>query len=183
LPVDHRSEKDDVMNARTLLLLLVLGLTAAFVALNWGAFTMPTALSIGVATVEAPLGLIMLGFLAALSLLFIGWVIYLQSTVLIESRRQAKELQTQRELADKAEASRFTELRSFLADELGRSNQAVAESGTALLARIDDLEKRSRAALDETTNSLSAYIGELEDRLERRSMLPPDVPIAPGRLR
>ena len=154
------------MNIRTLLLLLILGVAAIFAMLNWPAFTTPTVLSLGVTTVEAPLGLIMLGLLAALTLIFVAWVIYLQSTVLFESRRQARELHAQRELADKAEASRFTELQSFVSEEMARLNRTAAESHAAVLARIDEMERRSRTALEETSNSLSAYIGELEDRLD-----------------
>ncbi len=171
------------MNIRTLLLIVILGAAAIFAALNWAAFTTPTVLSLGVTTVEAPIGLIMLGVLAALALLFVGWVIYLQSTVLIESRRQARELHAQRELADKAEASRFTELRSFVSEELEKINRAASQSHAAVMARLDEMERRSRSALEETSNSLSAYIGELEDRLERRPALPPDVPASPERLR
>jgi hypothetical protein len=58
--------------------------------------------------------------------------------VLLEARRHAKELQAQRELADQAEVSRFTELRAYLD------------------TRLSELE-----------NSLSAQIGEMRERLDR----------------
>lgn len=102
------------MPLRTVVLLIVLALVASFAALNWSAFLAPTTLSLGFAQVQAPLGLIMLGLIAVLTALFLGYLVYLQSTVLLESRRHAKELQAQRELADQAEASRFTELRAYL---------------------------------------------------------------------
>jgi hypothetical protein len=124
------------MKLRTLFLLLILGAIAAFSALNWGAFSAPTTLS------------------------------------LLESRRHAQELQVNRELADRAEASRFTELRSFLEVELQKlarpGGEPALASEAAILARLDRLEKDVLTAVDESGNSLAASLGELEDRLERR---------------
>jgi uncharacterized integral membrane protein len=126
------------MPLRTVVLLVVLALIALFAALNWTAFVAPTTLSFGVAQVQAPLGLIMLGLLAILTALFLLYLTYLQTTVILEWRRHAKELQTQRELADQAEASRFTELR------------------THVDTRLTELE-----------SSLSAQLGEMRERLDR----------------
>jgi uncharacterized integral membrane protein len=102
------------MQLRNVVLLIVLAAVIVFAALNWNAFMTPTTLSLGVAQVQAPLGLVMLGLTAALTLVFLLYVVYLQTTVLLETRRHARELQAQRELADQAEASRFTELRNYL---------------------------------------------------------------------
>jgi len=114
------------MPLRTVVLLVVLALIALFAALNWTAFVAPTTLSFGVAQVQAPLGLIMLGLLAILTALFLGYVAYLQTTVILEWRRHAKELQTQRERADQAEASRFTELRAHLDTRLTELENSLA---------------------------------------------------------
>ncbi|MBP8981284.1 MAG: hypothetical protein KBG09_08595 [Syntrophobacterales bacterium] len=51
------------MKIRTLFLMLILIAITAFVMLNWNAFMTPTILSLGVAVVQAPLGLVMLGLL------------------------------------------------------------------------------------------------------------------------
>jgi hypothetical protein len=76
------------------------------------------------------------------------------------------------ELADKAEASRFTELRSFLEAELqklaGRGTGSTVASNPAILARLDQLEEKLLTAVEQSGNSLAACIGELEDRLERK---------------
>lgn len=140
---------------RTFAFVALLALIALFALLNWSAFSTPTPLSLGVTTVQAPLGLIMLGLVAFLCVLFAGWVISLQAGTLMDARRQTKELQAQRDLADKAEASRFTELRSVL------------------LARIDRLQDETRLALDQSGNAVAAQVGELEDRLDRARLLPP----------
>jgi uncharacterized integral membrane protein len=126
------------MQLRNVILILVLLLVVIFAALNWSAIMAPTTLSLGVAQVQAPLGLVLLALLAILSTIFLLYVVYLQTSVLLETRRHQKELQAQRELADQAEASRFTELRSHLD------------------TRISELEA-----------SFSAQLGEMRDRQNR----------------
>jgi uncharacterized integral membrane protein len=140
---------------RALVFVLLLVVVGLFALVNWSAFTALTPLSLFFTTVQAPLGLIMLGLVAFLCVLFTVWVISLQANSLMDARRQTRELQAQRDLADKAEASRFTELRG------------------ALMARLDRLQDESRKAYEQSGNSLAAHIGELEDRLERARLLPP----------
>ncbi len=152
---------------RTLMMLIVLGAIAAFAAVNWTAFTTPTTLSLVFAVVQAPLGLIMLAIAALITVLFLIFVVYLQTSVMIETRRYGRELQAQRELADKAEASRFTELRGFLEAELSKLAGRVAEIKSGTDTRLDQLERDLRASVEQTGNTLAAYIGELEDRVER----------------
>ena len=155
------------MNIRTLLLLIILGAIAVFAAFNWNAFMAPTSLYLGFASVQAPLGLIMLGLLVLLTALFLVFVIYLQTSVLLDTRRHARELQVSRDLADKAEASRVIELRTFIEMELQRQATLDAEARKVLLVRLDQLDRDMSAALEQGTNSISAYIGQLEDRLDR----------------
>lgn len=155
------------MKVRTLFLLLTLVAIAALTALNWSAFMTPTTLSLGVANVQAPLGLVMLGLVAFLTALFLVFIIYLQTSVLLEARRHARELQANRELADQAEASRFTELQGFLEVEQKRQTGLDAESRAVVLARLDQLDRDLRSVVEQSGNTLAAYIGELEDRLEK----------------
>ena len=156
------------MKIRTLLLLLSLIIVVLFAALNWQVFTAPTALSLGVAEVQAPFGLVMLGLMAFMAVFFLVFIVYLQSGVLLEARRNARELHEHRALADKAEASRFTELREYLSAELQALAQQNAELRTTLLARTEQLERELQAALEQSGNTLAAYMGELGDRLDRR---------------
>ena len=144
------------MKAPTILLLLVLALTVVFTAANWSVIMAPTTVSMLVADVQAPLGLILVSITLLLTALFLIFVVYLQTTVLLDARRHSKELQAQRELADKAEASRFTDLRTHLDVELRK----VGEQVTATKEEL-------RASVEQSGNSLAAYIGELEDRMER----------------
>ena len=154
------------MKIRTLLLLLLLAGIIAFAALNWSELSASTTLSLGVTTVDAPLGLVMLGLLAAVTAFFLVFLVYLQTTVLLETRRHARELQANRTLADQAEASRFTELRQFIEAELRSLASRDDAARSALMTRIDQLERTLHASMEESGNALAAYIGELDDRLQ-----------------
>ena len=134
-----------------------------------------TPISLVFTTVQAPLGLIMLGLAFFLFFLFTMWAISLQATTLMETRRQSKELQAQRELADTAEASRFTELRGFLTTELARVAQASTDGHGELLKRMSHMEGALRLTLEENSNTVAAVVGELEDRLERGELPPPEL--------
>lgn len=76
-----------------------------------------------------------------------------QGQILVESRRHAKELQAQRQLAGQAEASRFTEPRT-----------AMTEQSDRLAERIAGAQESLRKEIHEQANSLAAMIGELGDR-------------------
>lgn len=134
------------MKLRTLLIILALAALTAFVAANWSAFLATTTLSLGVTTIDAPLGLVMLILLGALTLAFIAFTAYMQTSAVRESRRNAREVHAQRELADRAEASRFTELRSFLESELQQLSAREDAHRASLLDRLDRMEKRLHAA-------------------------------------
>lgn len=151
------------MSVRSLLVVIVLGLLAIFTIVNWGTFITPTPLSLVVTSVEAPLGLVMLGFTAVLAAVLLAYALKVQINALSDTRRQSEELRRQRELADQAEASRFTELRQFLAQELASVKQAQQDS-----------EQRLRDELATSTNTLAACIGEVDERLERQSPTPPE---------
>lgn len=158
------------MQFRTVAVLLVLAAIAVFAMLNWGAIMAPTTLSLAFTTIQAPLGLVMLGLVALITTVFLAFVVYLQSSVLMETRRQARELQTQRNLADQAEASRFTELRNYVDEQFVKLAQSAVESREQTLTRLKATEGSLRTALEQTGNSLAAQIGELEDRLERGTL-------------
>lgn len=155
------------MSLRSILILLVLLFLVVFAGVNWTAFNTPTQLSLLVTEIHAPLGLIMLFITAVLAVLFLVFIVYLQTSVLIDARRNAKEIQSQRELADRAEASRFTELRAYIEKEVEAMRVAHRAASDAVVSRVELAERTLRDELEQNANSLSAYIGELEDRLEK----------------
>lgn len=155
------------MQLRNVLLLLVLGCVALFAAVNWSAIMAPTTLSFIFATVQAPLGLILLAVTAVLAVLFLAFIVSMEASVIMETRRLHKEVENQRKLADQAEASRFTDLRQYLEHELHQMAQHNAAAAASADLRLSQTEQGLRTTLEQTSNTVAAMIGELDDRIQR----------------
>ena len=155
------------MTYRALIVIAVLAALALFAFLNWSVFNAPTVLNLGFAEVNAPLGLIMLIVTSVVTALFLVYIVFQQAGVILEARRYAKELKSHRELADSAEASRFTELRNHLETELRRIEAQSAAAQRENGARIEKIEQGLQDKMAESTRTLSAYLGEIEDKLDR----------------
>jgi len=153
--------------ARTISLLVIALLIVLLAALNWTTLATPTLISLGITSVTAPLGLIMLGLTVLLAILFVAYVLTLQGSVLMETRRHNKEMQVQRDLADKAEASRLAELRASVDAQLQQHALDARTARDNVIARIDRLEQGLGQRLEQSDNTTAAYLGELEDRLSR----------------
>ena len=144
------------MRFRTMLAIVISIALAAFFILNWRVFTAPATLSFLVISVDAPIGLVMLALFALGVLVLSSYLGVWQGTLLMEFRRQTKELQAQRSLAENAEASRFTELGTLIRDEIANSNK-----------RMETALEGLRSELRETENSIAATLGEMDDRYQR----------------
>jgi hypothetical protein len=155
------------MRARTAALLVILVVLGIFTALNWSAFTAPTSLSLGVAHVDAPLGVVLLGVIIALTALYALYLTWVETSALLEARRFARELQTQRQLAESAEASRYAELRAYLETELAALRALPEATSREVIARLGRAEDALRGEIERSGNTLAAYVGELEERLGR----------------
>ena len=163
------------MSLKSLLLLIIGIAVLAFVGLNWAAMNTPTDLNLGFTEIRAPLGLVLLGLMAALSVVFVAMVAYTQGTVLVETRRHAKELAAQRELADKAEASRFTDLRAHLDKEMTRLTDSVAMQTREMLSRVDRAEMGLRdrpvdAEVSRLVQAVENHNRDLHARVDRLEM-------------
>lgn len=150
-----------------IVLFLIMLLIASFVALNWTLIMSPADISLGVTYVSAPLGLILVVLLLVVSAVFVALVAYLQISILLETRRQSRELSVHRKIADEAEASRFTSLQQNLEARFATLAGRDAQSQADLLLRIDRLESDLRLHIDQTANGLAATVGELDDRMSR----------------
>ena len=157
------------MNIRacTLTLILMIVLLGAFAALNWAAITGLSTLNLGYAEVTAPLGLVLLGFTAAIVGLFVVYIVLLQAGVILEVRRLTKALTAQSALADTAEASRMTALQAALAGELRKLEAQATVFNLELGARLDRSERDVQQKLVEATGTFSAYLGEIDGKLDR----------------
>jgi uncharacterized integral membrane protein len=161
------------MKPRTVLLILFLVLILVFAAVNWGEFTRPTSLSLVFTTVQAPLGLIMLGLTILLTAMFVAYALYLQTSMLLESRRHGKEMHAQRELAEHAESSRIAELRNLMMNDMMKMEMRTDALESATMERLDRMEKHLLSAFEENGNSVAASIGELDDRIVRQNHASP----------
>lgn len=163
------------MSFRSLFLLLVGALIVIFVGVNWQQMTTPTDLSLIYTDVRAPLGLVLLGLMALLSAVFVGLIAYMQATVLFETRRHAKELAIQRDLADKAEASRFTDLRAHLDREVARLSDVINNQSRETLSRVDRAEMGLRerpvdAEISRLVQTVENHNRDLHSRVDRLEM-------------
>jgi len=146
------------MKSRIALLVLVVVVIGALGFFNFPYLAQNVPMSLGVTEVEGPLGLIMLALTTVLAVVFIVYVIGMQGTWLLEARAHTKEMTAQRELAEKAEASRLTELRTAM-------ENLHQEQERRLLERMDALESHLQARAQESDNSTAAYVGQLEQQL------------------
>lgn len=134
------------MKIRTLLMVIAFAAIAAFVTLNWEAITTTTTLSLGITTVQAPLGFLLLALLVLFTVLFLVFVVYSRTSGFFKERHHSREMQETQELADNAEASRFTELRELLGPELKKLGDLYLETTATVIAKLEHLESDLRTA-------------------------------------
>lgn len=151
------------MNVLGAVILVALFLLAVFTLANWSVLAAPTPLSFVAFHVEGPLGVILLGVTLALVALFALYALALRTNMLMDSRRHHQELQVQRKLAENAEASRLSELRSEVAHEFARLHAAIEQADT----HLDRAEQSMRQSTNEAANSLAALVGEMDDKIDR----------------
>lgn len=157
------------MRARLIVLLVAVLLVAGFAALNWSEFLRPTPLSFGVLVMEAPLGLILLSVLTLTLIAFLISSAHTQTVSLLDSRQHAKELHAQRELADKAEASRFTDLRQHLDAQMREIHQRETVAAAEIEKAVAAGQRELRSQLELINQTLASRLGEIEGRLEARA--------------
>jgi len=142
-------------------------LLGIFTLANWTTLSTPAPLSFIAFKLDAPLGWVLLGLILVFLAMFTAYVLTLRTTMLMDARRFAKELQVQQQLADKAEASRLNDLRTQLDQTFAQLQAAHEQARTDLNVRMDGMEQALLNAIEESGRSLSAYVGEVEDKLDR----------------
>ncbi len=155
------------MHLRTVFILLVFVFCSIFLIVNWEGVIAPVSVNLLWTEIQAPLGLILLlgpGLLIFISLIY-GFI--QQASLAMELRRVNKQLKLAQDLADKAELSRFNELKKDIDAQVKmleeKNNARHASLMTKLTAIEEELESNTRM----TINSISASVGEVEDRLDQ----------------
>lgn len=156
------------MRSRFLLLAIGILLVAGFAALNWSEVTRPAPLLLGPVVMDAPLGAILLGILAIAVVLFVISSAAMRTQTLIETRNHHKTLESQRALAEKAEASRYTELRSHLDNHLREMRERDAIAASEYDKAMMQTQRELRTQMEQMNRMISARLNELEHRLETR---------------
>jgi hypothetical protein len=156
------------MRTRAILLVVAILLVAAFATLNWSEIARSTPLSFGVFVMDAPLGAILLGLLAIMAIAFTLAAAGIRTQSLMDSRTHHKTLEAQRLLADKAEASRFTDLRTHLDTQLRQLRERDAIAATEFEKAMVQGQRELRTQLDQVNRTIASRLTELETRLDAR---------------
>lgn len=170
------------MRTRTILLVVAILLVAGFAALNWGEVVRPAPLLFGPIVADAPLGLILLALLALTLVLFLASSIAMRTQSLIDYRQHHKTLEAQRELADKAEASRFVDLRQQLDTHLKEMRERDAIAASEFDKAMLQTRRELQVQMEQINRTIAARMTELENRLDGRVSrvgVPPVTPNVP----
>jgi uncharacterized integral membrane protein len=156
------------MRTKIVILIISTVLIAGFAMLNVDELTRVSTVNFGFTSMQMPLGLLMLMLVVTVLMIFLATSLYMQGRHLLETRQYAKQLTAQRDLADKAEASRFTDLRHYMESQailaMNRSSDAIAATDHRLTQTEILLLKR----LEQLDNSNAAYWGQHDDALRRK---------------
>ena len=156
------------MRTRAVLLVIAILLVAAFAALNWPDMVRSSPLSFGVFVMNAPLGLILLGLLALAVIAFAFATGAIRTQALMDAREHHRALEEQRALAEKAEASRFTDLRTHFDGQLRDLRERDAIAATELQKASVEGHRELRTQLEGMNRMLAARLVEIEQRLDSR---------------
>jgi hypothetical protein len=172
------------MRARTILLILAILLVAGFAALNWNEIVRTAPLSFGTTVADAPLGLILLSLLALMLIAFVVSAVMHRTQTLVESRHHYRTLESQRELAEKAEASRFTDLRQYMDAQLRELKQRDTLAATEFEKAMLQAHRELRAHMERMHRHISSRLDEFQARLDGRVLDTPrlDRPLPEERL-
>ncbi|MBG9386927.1 hypothetical protein [Caenimonas aquaedulcis] len=163
------------MRARLIFIVVVAFLAAAFAGLNWSEFNRAAPLSFGAFVTDASLGMVMLFLLGLTLLVFLLSSAVHESRFVLHSHRHTKALDAQRALAEKAEASRFTDLRAQLETHLRETRQRESIVSAEFEKTLQQNHRELRAQMEQMHRALATRLGELESRLDGRQALAPEV--------
>lgn len=155
------------MHLRTVFLLLLFVLCSVFLVVNWEGVMANVNVNLLYTEIQAPLGIILLLGPGLVILICLVYGFVQQAALSMELRRVNKQLQQARDLAQKAEQSRFVELKNEMQKQILELQNQSASRHSSLMAAVNGLQSAVDESAQETVNSLSASVGEVEDRLSQ----------------
>ena len=156
------------MRLRTASHILALVVVAALAALNWPEIIRLEPVNLIWLQVDAPLNLMLLGLLAVEVVISLLYETAGNARDLLRDGEFAKRIQTQRELADHAEAAHFNELRQTLDTLMRESRQRGTDLSTGLEHSLLRHHRETRVQLEGFHRGMGSRLGEMEARLEAR---------------
>jgi hypothetical protein len=129
-----------MMRVWTVFWVLVVGAVAIFAIANWHVLAATTTIHLLVADVTAPLGLTMLGAMVGLTLLFLLFLVWLETRALIGLDREGR--------AHLAGSPAIGDLRSDIDRDFSALRAETSASIRSVLARLDDLERTVKHEVD-----------------------------------
>lgn len=159
------------MRARLVFLVVAILSLAGFAALNWSEFARTAPLNFGPFVIEASIGFVMLAILGLSLLGFMVSNVVSESRHVIESRRHLQALETQRDIADKAEASRFAQLRQDFDTHMRETREHRQHVGLAATEgdrTAVDTQRELKLQLEQMGRAIAGRLGDLESRIDAR---------------
>ena len=126
------------MKLHTVILVLVLFLVLLFAGINWNLFARQDSINFIFFSVAAPLGVVMLGAVGVLSIIYLLFIGRLEVSSMMEARKSNKALEEARELALSKEKSRITELQNAISGQI----EAFGERFESLEKKIKGIEDK-----------------------------------------
>ena len=159
------------MRGRIVFIVLAVLVVSAIAALNWPEFTRAEPLSFGVLTATVPVGLTLLVLMGIVLAVFLVSSAIQESRYLLDHRRHTRALHAQRELAEKAEASRFTDLRQHLDSHLRETRHRESMVATEFEKRVMQSHSELRAQMERMHQLIAGHLVEIESRLPPRDTM------------
>lgn len=156
------------MRLRTLLLILTAAAVAALASLNGAEVLRPSPLNLGWTAVQVPWVLGLLGTLALVVVISLASGVALRERHHRRERELRQKLELQRELAERAEASRFNDLRQSLDTYLKDARLSENGISAAVAQSMVRHQRETRSQLEGLHRALGSRLGEMEARLEAR---------------
>ncbi|WP_395684949.1 hypothetical protein [Caenimonas koreensis] len=156
------------MRGRLILIVILSVLAFGFAALNWSEVVQTAPLSFGIFITEASAGLVLLTLLAVTLICFLVASATQETRHLIDYGQNQRALQAQRDLADKAETSRYVELKKQLEQHLRDNKERDAVATTELQRSMLVSQQEVRSQVETLSQVLLARLREIEMRLDER---------------
>ena len=155
------------MRARLIFIVVIAVLAFGFAGLNWSEVTRAVPLSFGVLITDGSVGLVLLALLALTLVTFLIASTLQETRHHIDYGKHQRTLQAQRDLAEKAETSRFVELQRQMEAHLRDSRQRESIASTEFEKSMMTSHRELRSQIESMNQMLTTRLRDMESRIDR----------------